>query len=442
MLGIPDAICWHEGMPLLPQHFQLQGVRAESLSIRHAAGAHPWCWGVNALEVDTAVLGEGLIRIQALSAVLSDGTVVDFDLMKDLPLELQLTEENTAGNTDLMIYLAVAPWRRSSGQLVPWTTRMRSLLADDIADLHSGESATAIKMVRPRLQLVTAQFCSDSVCLPLLRLSCEDRRYTRKDYQPPCPCITPQSLIGQRITELCALTRQKGEDLVRRLQLSKAEGKTSVSSELRFQLNAIWASLPSLQANLETGIAHPLALFLGLNDMAGSLASLAPEEGLPSFRPLQYEALLESFEPLLAWLTQRLKTLRGGYVRAPFTYEENRFHTHLKDRENVDQQLVIGLRMPAGTGPEAAESWLKEAVRGSASQIGALELQRGHGLKFQRLPRSEQVAYGVGESVQLFSLKARGEWFRADERLYLFVPRDIKVKTPEHIFLFDESTTD
>ena len=31
---LPDAVCWHEGMQLLPQHFQLQGLRAEAL------GAH------------------------------------------------------------------------------------------------------------------------------------------------------------------------------------------------------------------------------------------------------------------------------------------------------------------------------------------------------------------------------------------------------------------
>ena len=43
---LPDAVCWHEGMQLLPQHFQLQGLRAEalddpSLSIMDGLGIAP-----------------------------------------------------------------------------------------------------------------------------------------------------------------------------------------------------------------------------------------------------------------------------------------------------------------------------------------------------------------------------------------------------------------
>ncbi|MDU5679065.1 MAG: hypothetical protein E6023_27340, partial [Pseudomonas aeruginosa] len=34
MSVLPDAVCWHEGMQLLPQHFQLQGLRAEALAAR------------------------------------------------------------------------------------------------------------------------------------------------------------------------------------------------------------------------------------------------------------------------------------------------------------------------------------------------------------------------------------------------------------------------
>lgn len=52
MSVLPDAVCWHEGMQLLPQHFQLQGLRAEALAARTGQACNPWFWGVTALELD------------------------------------------------------------------------------------------------------------------------------------------------------------------------------------------------------------------------------------------------------------------------------------------------------------------------------------------------------------------------------------------------------
>lgn len=45
MKVLPDAVCWHEGMQLLPQHFQLQGLRAEVVTALCASAANPWFWG-------------------------------------------------------------------------------------------------------------------------------------------------------------------------------------------------------------------------------------------------------------------------------------------------------------------------------------------------------------------------------------------------------------
>ena len=56
MKVLPDAVCSHEGMQLLPQHFQLQGIRAEVIAALCARAGNPWFWGVAELEVDPAAL--------------------------------------------------------------------------------------------------------------------------------------------------------------------------------------------------------------------------------------------------------------------------------------------------------------------------------------------------------------------------------------------------
>ncbi|WP_038821852.1 type VI secretion system baseplate subunit TssK, partial [Pseudomonas syringae] len=73
MSVLPDAVCWHEGMQLLPQHFQLQGLRAEALAAHLALAANPWYWGVTTLEIDPSALFAGQVRLLALDAICSDG---------------------------------------------------------------------------------------------------------------------------------------------------------------------------------------------------------------------------------------------------------------------------------------------------------------------------------------------------------------------------------
>ena len=444
MPGIPDAICWHEGMPLLPQHFQLQALHADAMSARHARGTHPWFWGVNQLKVDPSQLAKGLVRITELQAVMPDGLVVDLDRErdKDPVLQLQLSAQDCLDRSELMIYLAIAPlWR--AGQLVPWGERLRSWQADAIPDLESGKFPRAVSVLRPRMRLVTAAGLGDAIGLPLLRLSCEDLSFARLPYHPPSPQLASDAQISLEIAELCTLARQKAEFLAARLRRAQEDGKSSESAELRLQLSAIWAALPSVQAALDSGIAHPASLYFQLVGMTGPLASLDPEQGVTPFKPLRYESLLENFQEVLSWLTAKLSNIRMGYSRRIFQCQDRRFFIELLDKESPEQLLVIGLRMPAGSPAQAAQEWLEQAVIGSQSQLVTLVRQRMRGLRFKALERSEQIAYSVGEAIRLFSVQARGEWFQAPERLFVFVPgSETTLTAPSEIVLFDASTQD
>ncbi len=107
---LPDAVCWHEGMQLLPQHFQLQGLRAEALAAHFAGACNPWFWGVSQLEVDPSALSAGQVRLLQLQGTLPDGLPVNLQAGVGPSLELDITEaiDKTADAT-VTIYLAVSP---------------------------------------------------------------------------------------------------------------------------------------------------------------------------------------------------------------------------------------------------------------------------------------------------------------------------------------------
>ena len=56
------------------------------------------------------------------------------------------------------------------------------------------------------------------------------------------------------------------------------------------------------------------------------------------------------------------------------------------------QRLVVGLRMPAGAGEQAAADWLERAIVASDPHLPLLARQRMSGLARQPMNRQEQVA--------------------------------------------------
>ena len=110
MNRVPEAICWHEGMQLLPQHFQLQSLRAEGLAAYYAAAAQPYFWGVTRLELDHSALSTGKVRITALDAVLPDGLLVQHDVATGTALEFDCTALPPARQKGIIVlYLALPP---------------------------------------------------------------------------------------------------------------------------------------------------------------------------------------------------------------------------------------------------------------------------------------------------------------------------------------------
>src|SRR5262245_15731761 len=110
---IPDAVQWHEGMLLAPQHFQQTALRSEALLAYRVGGAATYPWGVVRLELDLGVLAQGLFRVDELEAVLPDGLVVRSPHAEsEPPLQLDLTgpgQDVRLGPRTL--YLAVAARR-------------------------------------------------------------------------------------------------------------------------------------------------------------------------------------------------------------------------------------------------------------------------------------------------------------------------------------------
>lgn len=439
---LPDAVCWHEGMQLLPQHFQLQGLRAEVLAARFGHAANPWFWGLSQLELDPAALSAGLIRVLALEAILPDGLPVSLQPGDGATLELDvgpaIAESPTASTT---VYLAINPLGRSS-QVLPLRGRLQSQVGEAVPDLASGEHPEPILVWRPAARLVTDSGRADSVCLPLLRIAKEGGGFVRQPYAAPTPRILPESDLGRAVAELCARAREKCLFLGGRLRQAEQAGQDDDRAEIGRQLTALWARLPEVEAALNSRVATPDRLHGLLVGMAGAWCALDPVAGVPAFAPLDYLDLKRGYDEVIDWLDAVLARIRVGYRCLLFQGLEQGFAIQLPDARSPRQRLVIGLRMPAGAGEQGALDWLGQAIIASQSKVATLARQRMSGLPHQSMSRAEQLAYGVGEDTRLFVVQAAGEWFDPEQRFCLIVPGQAAQVGPWQVVLFVNQDTE
>ncbi|NQC84621.1 type VI secretion system baseplate subunit TssK, partial [Pseudomonas aeruginosa] len=167
----------------------------------------------------------------------------------------------------------------------------------------------------------------------------------------------------------------------------------------------------------------------------GSWAALDPLAGVPAFEALDFLDLRRGYEPLLDWLERAIESIRAGYRCLPFEQEEQVFSVRLPDPA-PRQRLVVGLRMPAGAGEQAAADWLERAIVASDPHLPLLARQRMSGLPRQPMNRQEQVAYSVGDDTRLFVVQGAGDWFDAGQPLRIVAPVSGVASSPWQIVLF------
>ncbi|MGY2233980.1 type VI secretion system baseplate subunit TssK [Pseudomonas gingeri] len=438
---LPDAVCWYEGMQLLPQHFQLQGLRAEVLAAHLAKAGNPWFWGVEQLEIDPSALCAGQVRILSLEATFPDGLPVTLDAADGARLELDVGDAiDNSIHSMVTVYLAVTPlWR--AGQLRELKGRLQSLTSESLQDLTSGQNPQPVTVWRPNPHLCTDTNKADSVCLPLLRIRKEGGGFVQVPYVPPTARLLPESPLGRRVAALCARSREKCLFLAGRLRQAQQAGSQEDAAEIRRQLGALWARLPEVEGLLNSRAASPRDLHGLLLGMAGGWSVLDPLAGVPAFMPLDYLELQRGYEEVLNWLELGLELIRVGYRCLPFEQSGELFSLQLPERQ-PEQRLVIGLRMPAGAGESAAIEWLERTIIASDSNLTVLARQRMPGLRHQVMSRQEQVAYSVGSDTRLFVVEARGEWFDPEQPLHIIAPASKLAVNPWQIVLFVEQASE
>lgn len=215
---IPDAIQWHEGMLLAPQHFQQSALRTETLLNYQMHLAAPFHWGIRQLDIEEIALAGGRFRLEQLEAVMPDGLLVYHTASTGPDLSISLTPYQDALQTEpLLIHLAVAasPTGGAGGQ--GELARYLSCEGPAIVDDNTGAGELSIPRLRPRLQLFVGETPPTKyVSFPLAQVSYSDGTFLVTDYIPPLLAVPPRSPLTRRGEKIASDLREKAHFLAER----------------------------------------------------------------------------------------------------------------------------------------------------------------------------------------------------------------------------------
>lgn len=441
--SIPEAVLWHEGMLLSPQHFQQADLRSHALRSYLIGAIAPFGWGVRRLRIDSAALEAGRLYVTELETIMPDGLLVTHPPAADETqpvLELDLKPLLADGaSKSITVHVAVAlPMTGQNG--AGKRHRFRQVVGDEVADANTGDSRIVIPRLLPNPCLEPTDAPSNPpspahlVSLPLTVLESNGQRFTRSaDYEPPRLFVEE----GNRLFD-CAKTIEnalavKANDWAGRLRGALAEGQAATVHESTIALRTIVRGVPRLTALLKTQLAHPFEVYLAMCDIAGDLSVIGGELTNPDFGVYNHFDPLKAFVTAARFITEALNKLRTPYTTEPFDrVEAGQFELTLRPEYLRDPQViqylrdkvVVGIHMKRTQSVEAVRQWFRAARIGAKDDILKLDLNRSVGAAREEIQSAPDLGVSPQLQTLLFSVSADPDLLAGGHALHISLRPD------------------
>jgi type VI secretion system protein ImpJ len=413
---LPAAVQWHEGMLLAPQHFQQLSLRQEELIHYHASLIAPFHWGVASLRIDAALLGQGVLRVLELEAVMPDGLVVSHR-PEDEDLQIDLTAfvpELRRGST--LAHLVVAADKRAGTRADGDLARYVSASGAPIADENTGDLAPIVEL-RPLMRVLVgtppARYCA----LPLLAIRMEGESILLDDYVPPVLAIPVDSPIWSLCERVVVRLREKAAYLNELIQSAIAVSQTAMVEQGERILPRLVSGLPAFEALLRSGVAHPFALYVALCTLAGHVALVGVSPIPPIFSAYNHSNLRRSFEEVASFIFRCLdEGVSDAYLLVPMELQKEVFRVRFQSAW-MTRELVLGVLGQPGSTEKQVADWVASARIGAEGKI--LPMREMRILGAARAPSERREGLVPKRGMRLFSLEADPAFIAPNESLVI-----------------------
>lgn len=359
-MKVPQRVIWSEGMFMSPQHLQQLDRYHEGYVGARLSTLFPYDWGVVAVELDERALVAGQVRVQRFEGVLPDGIPLAFDgTHPEVPAIRAVEGYFKPTQQFLEVFLAVpteregAPAISSAGTPTPGLRFFTS--ARVVVDAAGGASGGAADVTVGFAQRhVAVLFGSESrddfetVKIAEIFRDASGALAVRQEYIPPIRRIGASPWLMNRMRQLLALMAAKQRTLA-----DKRRQRDTSTIEFRegdignyLILNTVNAFLPLVNHLIERQDTNPEDAYLMLCQLAGQLATCAPDGDPTKLPKFYYTDLQTTFGELLTEIVRLLNiTIKDRFVIVPLESREDGLHFGRLDDDRLTRGTTYVLAL-------------------------------------------------------------------------------------------------
>jgi len=396
IIDVPDAVQWHDGMMLAPQHLQQQALRHDAALGYHLHWGSPYHWGVTHLLIDTIAVVSGTFRILELDAVMPDGLIVRHRGNSGSELTLDLKPlGDAASRSGVVIHLGVAALKAGNAVTPGDLPRHRSVEGPPVADATTGEGEVRIPRLQPNLVLLhtagpNQKTPAKYVTIPLAEVELVNDAFGLTSFLAPALRVPEESPLGRLCADLVRRIREKAAYLLERIG-GASDGRSTAARDIAGEIQGLVAGLPPLEALLGSGVAHPFSVYVALTTVVGHMAAAASALP-PTFSRYDHDNAHAAFSELRDYLTRTLQMARNTITAIPFVQESDKFHTTIQPAW-LDKKLVVGVRPSVSMTEADVIAWMRDSLIASRSRVETLWEMRVMGAS--RRPIEEAAESGL-----------------------------------------------
>lgn len=432
-------IQWHEGMFMMPQHFQQNDILIQNLTYFHTSHITPYHWGIIDYSIDPSLLSQGILKVETLHGVMPDGTIVFFPQEPEDSLELVLSEISDKKGGSHTVYLTLPKFSQKGVDGTRLSHRYKTVECPT-QDLNTPDSSVSITRLKPILSLThTRTGHKDKWLLPLCRVARKGKHFSELPYLPPCIYIPSKGDLMRKLKSLAKRVREK----ILYLQ-KKVRERARMTSSL-YDAQSIWqfdtmrrhliVGLVSFEGLLQQERLHPFPLYRELIGLGGRCAATQWGGSAPIFSPYQHDNLLECFDEVCTYIEQVLDQIVEAYRVHLFDQKERLFRLSL-EKNWVKDKLIIGLKSPANVPESSMVQWLNNAVIVSQSHVERAQENRILGAPRAHIQSAQRIKLIPDRGTILCEITPDTRFIAPEEKLYIFNISDQEEQRPESIVLY------
>jgi len=407
---------WSEGMLIRPQHFQQYDRWIEHALGERTVLAQAFGWGISDIEFATELLPLGRLALSRLRAIMPDGTLIDIPGQVPAPAPRALPSNLKNALVRLALPVRAMDGAELSGEDGPRRyTALDQAVRDTTAPDRSGV-ALRVGRLTPRL-ILDGEPDDDCVTLPVVRVREIDAAggiQLDAEYVPPCLDIHASPRMVQIINDVRSLLKTRGDALAAGLDFARS-GSDSASVLDLMVLTLINGSEPGFDHLASMGGQHPEALYRAMAELAGALATFAPnrrrQQEFPAYDHLDAHA---SLSPILDLVRQQLAVvIERNTIALPLQDRGYGIRTAMITDRTIFQDCQFVLVAHASMAAETLRATFPSTVKiGSVEQIRELVNLQLPGIPLQPMPVAPRALPYIQNAVY-FELDQRHELWRS-----------------------------